>query len=306
MNPSDPVHQKIDSLVKSNPVVLFMKGTRMMPQCGFSASVVQTLDELVPKYETVNVLADPAMRDGIKAYGDWPTIPQLYVNGELVGGADIVRSLTASGELHKMLGVKQEEVAEPKITITDWAAEVLRASAKGEKHQALRIEIGPKFQYGLRFDADQPGDFLLESNGFSILVDRGSAKRADGLVLDYSKEQKGFKIDNPNEPPKVVEISARQLKEAQDQNPRLKLFDVRTQEERDTASIPGSKLWNPSLREETMKLAKDTPLYFHCHHGGRSRQMAQVFIDAGFSKVFNLAGGVDKWSQEVDPTVPRY
>src|SRR5262249_3141727 len=145
-----------------------------------------------------------------------------------------------------LLGVKQEEVKEPKVKITDWAAEVLREAAKKEKHQALRIEVGPKFQYGLRFDADQPGDFLLESNGFSILVDRGSAKRADGLVLDYSKEQKGFKIENPNEPPKVQQITVQQLKAALDANPRIKLFDVRTPDERQTAMIPGSKLWNPA------------------------------------------------------------
>lgn len=306
MNAADPVHQEIDRVVKGNPIVLFMKGTRMMPQCGFSASVVNMLDELVPSYETVNVLADPAVRDGIKSYGDWPTIPQLYVKGELVGGADIVRSLYASGELHKLLGAKMEEVKSPDIRITDWAAEVLREASKKEKHQALRIEIGPKFQYGLLFSEDRPGDFVLESNGFTIYIDRGSAKRADGLVLDYSREQKSFRIDNPNEPPKVQLITPRQLKEAFDANPRLRLYDVRTPEERQTAMIPASKLWNPSLREEVMKLPKDTPLYFYCHRGPRSQQVAQLFLDAGFTKVYNLHGGIDGWSREVDPTVTRY
>jgi monothiol glutaredoxin len=205
-----------------------------------------------------------------------------------------------------MLGVPVEEVAAPEVRISDWAAEVLREAAKREKHQALRIEVSPKFQYGLLFSEDRPGDFVLESNGFTIYMDRGSAKRANGLVLDYSREQKSFRIDNPNEPPKVQPITARQLKQAQDQDPRLRLFDVRTPEERQTAMIPGSKLWNPSLREDVMKLPKDTPLYFHCHHGGRSQQAAQVFIEAGFTKVFNLHGGIDAWSRDIDPTVPRY
>ncbi|MFO0746383.1 MAG: Grx4 family monothiol glutaredoxin [Myxococcota bacterium] len=306
MNPADPAHQQIDSVVKANPIVLFMKGTRTQPQCGFSASVVSVLDELGPTYETVNVLADPAIRDGIKSYGDWPTIPQLYVKGELVGGADIVKSLYASGELNKMLGVPVEEVKPPSVRITDWAAEVLREAAKKEKHQALRIEVSPRFQYGLLFSEDRPGDLIVESNGFTILVDRGSAKRADGLVLDYSKEQKGFRIENPNEPPKVQPITPKQLKQAQDENPRLRLYDVRTPEERQTAMIPGSKLWTPTLREEVMQLPKDTPLYFHCHHGGRSQNLAQVFLDAGFTKVFNLHGGIDAWSRDIDNTVPRY
>jgi monothiol glutaredoxin len=86
-------------LIASDAVVLFMKGSRSFPQCGFSAAMVQILDSMVPNYTTVNVLADPAVRDGIKAFSDWPTIPQLYVKGEFVGGSDIVRQLHASGEL---------------------------------------------------------------------------------------------------------------------------------------------------------------------------------------------------------------
>lgn len=94
---------RIESLVGSDHVVLFMKGTRRQPQCGFSATVVRALDELLPEYTTVDVLADPAVRQGIKAYADWPTIPQLYVRGEFVGGCDIVREMYASGELEALL-----------------------------------------------------------------------------------------------------------------------------------------------------------------------------------------------------------
>jgi monothiol glutaredoxin len=95
--------QRIDSIVRSDPVVLFMKGTRRMPQCGFSATVVQILDTLVPEYTTVDVLADPRIREGIKAYSSWPTIPQLYVAGEFLGGCDIVREMYGSGELEQAL-----------------------------------------------------------------------------------------------------------------------------------------------------------------------------------------------------------
>lgn len=306
VNLADPTHQKIDQLVKQNPVLLFMKGTRTFPQCGFSAAVVSALDEIGKPYETYNILEDPEVREGAKSYSDWPTFPQLYVKGELVGGADIVKGLYGSGELHKLLGAEPEKIDPPKITITDWAAEVLREAAKKEKHQALRIEVGPKFQYGLLFSEDRPGDFLIEANGFSVLVDRSSAKRANGLVLDYSRESKGFSIENPNEPPKVKQSTVRDLKKAFDANPRLHVYDVRSMDERNRAQIPGTKLFTPDVREAAMKLPKDTPMWFHCHHGGRSQAMAETFLKAGFTDVHNVHGGIDAWSREIDPTVPRY
>jgi len=95
--------QRIDDLVHEHDVVLFMKGTRWMPQCGFSATVVQILDSLLDDYATVDVLADPAIREGVKAYSSWPTVPQLYVQGEFVGGCDIVQALYAEGQLQKTI-----------------------------------------------------------------------------------------------------------------------------------------------------------------------------------------------------------
>ena len=91
--------QQIDGEVKGNDVVLFMKGTPQFPQCGFSSQVVQILDYLGVPYKGVNVLADDGVRQGIKEYSNWPTIPQLYVKGEFVGGCDIVREMFQSGEL---------------------------------------------------------------------------------------------------------------------------------------------------------------------------------------------------------------
>ena len=101
---SDPTHDKIDELVKSNKVLLFMKGDRQVPQCGFSATVVQMLDQLLPEYATVDVLQNPEIRAGIKEYSSWPTVPQLYVDGEFQGGCDIVREMYENGELQKLLG----------------------------------------------------------------------------------------------------------------------------------------------------------------------------------------------------------
>ena len=98
-------HQQIDELVKGNPVVLFMKGTAQFPQCGFSGRAVQILKACgVSQITTVNVLEDPAIRQGIKDYSSWPTIPQLYVKGEFIGGSDIMMEMYESGELKQVLG----------------------------------------------------------------------------------------------------------------------------------------------------------------------------------------------------------
>ena len=99
-------HDQIDSTVKSNDVVLFMKGTADMPQCGFSGRSVQILQHLGVNFKDVNVLADDAMRQGIKDYTNWPTVPQLYVKGEFVGGADIMMEMFQSGELKQLMEEK--------------------------------------------------------------------------------------------------------------------------------------------------------------------------------------------------------
>ena len=99
----DNAQGRIDELVKANPVVLFMKGTPLFPQCGFSSRAISILDHLGVDYETVDVLQDQGIRQGIKEYSDWPTIPQLYVGGEFVGGSDIMMEMYEAGELQQML-----------------------------------------------------------------------------------------------------------------------------------------------------------------------------------------------------------
>ncbi len=100
---SDPTQQRIQSLIDGDAVVLFMKGNRQMPQCGFSAQVIQILDSVIPEYSTVDVLEDAEIRQGIKAFSNWPTIPQLYVRGEFIGGCDIITEMYQSGELQPQL-----------------------------------------------------------------------------------------------------------------------------------------------------------------------------------------------------------
>src|SRR6185295_6234984 len=97
---------RIGEIVNANDIVLFMKGTALFPQCGFSSRAVAILDRLGAKYETIDVLQDPDVRQGIKEYSDWPTIPQLYVKGEFVGGSDIMMEMFESGELQQLVGAE--------------------------------------------------------------------------------------------------------------------------------------------------------------------------------------------------------
>ena len=264
------------------------------------------LEELGIDYETCDVLKNPDIRQGIKTFSDWPTIPQLYIDQEFVGGSDIIGQMFASGELHKMLGVEMVEVAPPTITITDNAKAAIESAMEGESG-VLRLMISARFQYQMGFGPAEPGGFTVESNGVTVHIDRSSAKRADGMTIDFQDgPQGGVLIDNPNEPAKVQQMSVGDLKAKQDAGEALKLYDVRTPEERDIATIPGAIHLTPESMEELMALPKDTTLVFHCHHGGRSQAAAQEFISRGFSSVFNLVGGIDAWSSQVDPSVARY
>ena len=201
MTSQDPVQQEIDKMVKANDVLLFMKGNPQMPQCGFSAKVVGILDDVLDTYATVDVLSRPEVRSGIKEYSQWPTVPQLYVKGEFIGGCDIITEMAGNGELYEALGVTLPEVSEPKIEITDAARDVF-ADAPVSEEQGIRLGISKQFQYDLNVGPITANDFRVESNGVTLVIDRMSASRADGIVIHFETDgaQSGFRIKNPNEP----------------------------------------------------------------------------------------------------------
>ncbi|HEY8120626.1 MAG TPA: Grx4 family monothiol glutaredoxin [Myxococcota bacterium] len=306
----DPaLRSRIESLVASDRVVLFMKGVRGAPQCGFSATVCRILDGLIPSYATVNVLADPELRDGVKQFSQWPTIPQLYVGGEFVGGCDIVQEMLGDGSLYETLGVPKPNVAIPALAITDAAARALRQLAS-RSAGPLHLSIDAQFQHGLFFGPSEPGTLALSVNGIDLELDPFSASRANGLTLDAETRAEGpaFRIDNPNAPKgaEVRQMSVRELSHKLAAGERFGLFDVRTPEERATAHIEGARLLDGDVVAQLEQLDKSTLLVFHCHHGGRSQRAAEHFASLGFTNVWNVAGGIDAWSQEVDPSVPRY
>jgi monothiol glutaredoxin len=306
----DPAIQtKLEQLVKSDSVVLFMKGSRSFPQCGFSASVVNILNTLIPKYTTVNVLSDPDVRDGMKQFSDWPTFPQLYVRGEFVGGADIVRQMSETGELAKKLGDLVAPPKAPSVLVTPRAAAELGAALKeAGAGEVIHLTIPPSWDHQLDIGPIEKGPVTVESNGITVQLDPQSAARADGVVIDFVEGPggAGFKIDNPNRPAQVRQVGAKELKALLDAGTVKELYDVRTPKERDVAKIDAAKPLDDAAMARLEGLPKDTPLAFHCHHGGRSNNAAEHFLAQGFKQVYNLKGGIDAWSLEVDPKVPRY
>ena len=170
------------------------------------------------------------------------------------------------------------------------------------------LRIDARYQHDLSVGPKQPKDIEVDAGGMAVVMDLASARRADGVVVDLVKTPQGdaFRIDNPNEPPRVRPMSVQELEARLAAEPELPLFDVRTPEECAIAQIPGARLLDDAAQEHIFSLPKDTPLYFVCHHGGRSQAAAEHFVGQGYTKVFNVMGGVDSWAREIDPEMPRY
>lgn len=308
MSVSNDAHNRIESVISENPVVLYMKGTRTQPQCGFSATVVGILDNLLPDYATVNVLEDPEVREGIKAYSEWPTIPQLYINKEFLGGCDVIQQMYNSGQLHEALGLGAVSRDVPEITISDSAAETIKQTVAQHQGAAVHLKISPTWQHEFSLAPVKGHEVVATSNGIDIHFDLDSASRAKGLTLDMTEDgdEAGFVINNPNAPPAVQQMSVETLKGLLDNGDAQNLFDVRPEEERAIASIPGAKMLDDEVIKKIEALPKDDMIIFHCHHGGRSQQAAEYFRQKGFTNVHNVSGGIDAWSKQIDSNVPTY
>jgi monothiol glutaredoxin len=299
----------ITALTESNQVLLFMKGNRDQPQCGFSATVVKILDAHLPAYETFDVLSDASVRDGIKEFSSWPTIPQLYIQGEFIGGCDIIKEIDGTGELAQKLGIELEDISVPEIQISEAATKALaQATGGAPADQGLHLGVDARYRTSLFMAPVADGAFEVVVSGITIHVYRASASRAQEARIDVAETPNGpgFQVHLPHAPQRVQQMSVKDLKSRFDAGEAFEFIDVRTPEERATASIPGATLINEVAAQRLEALPKATPLVFHCHKGGRSQAAAEHFADLGFTSVFNLTGGIDAWSQEIDPEVPRY
>jgi monothiol glutaredoxin len=304
----DPaLRSRIDTLLADNRIVLFMKGQPQAPQCGFSAKAVGALNSLGIDYKHVDVLADPEIRDAIKLYGDWPTIPQLYIGGELVGGSDIIEQIANSGELHGALGLPPPDRTPPQIEIGEAAIAMLRTAildAGGDV--VVRMDIDPQYRTRLHLAQPDPNAITTTVDGIRVEFDLAGARRAQGLRIDWADDARGrgLVIENPNAPPVVKSMTPAEAI-ARRAAGTLRIVDVRPSEERALAAIGGEVLNFDDGLEPIDALPKDTALAFLCHHGNRSAQAAEHFRQQGFREVYNIAGGIDAWA-DVEAGVAKY
>jgi monothiol glutaredoxin len=305
---NNATQHRIKTLLDSEPVVLFMKGTRDTPRCGFSAKAVGLLDAALDTYATVDVLADEDMRQGIKEYGQWPTIPQLYVRGELVGGSDIIGQMAGNGELYQVLGVPAPSRPEPPmISITAEAANAIRSGMQDAGQAVLHLQISAQWQSGFQIAPAGANDTIANAAGIAIHMDAATAKRAQGMQIDWtnSLQGSGLAITLPLAPKGVQAMAVDKLRQALVDGVRI--IDVRPETDRQRALFPlvHSVLDGQSIGE-LQALPKDTVLAFLCHHGNSSRSAAEHFRGLGFNQVYNIEGGIEAYAIQVDSSVPRY
>jgi monothiol glutaredoxin len=307
MTLDDSTREKIENLIQQSRVVLFMKGTPKAPMCGFSSKTVGMLDSVLDDYSSVDVLEDQDIREGIKVFGNWPTIPQLYIDGELVGGCDIVTAMFNSSELHEMLGVDAPDRTPPEVTITDAAAEKILEAMAGHEGIGLHFAVDAGWQSQFNVAPAEGHEIKIETNGITMFFDLASAQRANGAVVDWveTMQGEGLTIHLPQAPEPVKQLGVLDLKSMLDDKSVI-LIDVRGSEEQALASLDAAKTMSGETMQEIEAMPKDTALAFICHVGNRSQVAAEHFRKQGFTNVSNVVGGIDAWSKEIDTKVPQY
>jgi monothiol glutaredoxin len=298
---------RIENLLAENRIVLFMKGSRAAPQCGFSAATTDRLNALLDDYVTVDVLADEEIRQGIKEFGNWPTIPQLYVDRELVGGADIVQSMFDTGELHRVLGVPEPDRTPPEITISDAAVAAIRQALSDAGDMKLFLVVDGRFQPQFQLREASGNEICVVANGLEVCFDLASAQRARGASIDWTRTPhgEGLAIHLPAAPTAVKSLDVHALKRRLDAGD-ITVIDVRPAQDRALAPFAQAEVLDAESHARLAALPKDAPLAFLCHHGNSSRGAAEHFREHGFRDVWNIEGGIDAWAEQIDPSVPRY
>jgi monothiol glutaredoxin len=306
---TDTTRQTIEGLLGSNQVVLFMKGTPQTPQCGFSANVVGILGSVAPGFASFNVLEDAEVREGIKEFGNWPTIPQLYIDQELVGGSDIISQMFNSGELHEVLGMEKPDRTPPQIEISDAAAEAINQGMTSQPGAGLHLKIDDYWRAQFMLQPPSGGEIVVDANGISLHLDILTAQRAKGVVIDFVEalDGTGLTVDIPQAPPAVKHLSVGQLKGMLETGEQPVVVDIRLPAEREKAQWPiDVVILDAQGMQSLAKLPKETALVFTCHTGNSSQGAAEHYRKEGYTNVYNLDGGIDAWSAEIDSSVPKY
>ncbi|NDY96506.1 Grx4 family monothiol glutaredoxin [Wenzhouxiangella limi] len=292
----DPaLKERIDQQIASHDVVLYMKGTPKMPQCGFSAKTAGMLDSLLGgNFAAFNVLEDEAIREGIKVYGNWPTIPQLYVKGELLGGCDIITEMFNAGELHEMLGLEKPDRTPPEMEISEKAAAKIREFLAGYPGQFLHFSIASDWDANFNIGPREGHEIATEAAGITILMDLASAQRAKGAKIDWVEtvQGEGLKLDLPGAPPPVRQMSPAELQQKMNAGERVLVVDTRSEADRKAHPLEFARALDAGLMAELKEADPNLPLVFLCNVGVSSQAVAEHYRKQGFAEVYNLEGGV--------------
>ena len=253
---NEQIKQTIEDLLSENTCVLFMKGNPQQPQCGFSSNTVNIVKELVGnEFAYCNVLENQEIREGIKEYGNWPTIPQLYINKELVGGNDIITEMFNTGELQTLLGLPQPVRSSANITISELARKNILSGLDNIGSHVLMLSIDS--QFNTRFSIEKPKGYeiISEIGEIKIHMDIGTAKLANGIEIDWVEDLQGagLVIKNPNEPKAVKQMSKEELEQGIKQGLNTHIYDVRSDQQFTQQSIPESK----RLDKENMQIIEN-------------------------------------------------
>ncbi len=296
---TDHARTTIENLVNDNRVVLFMKGTPQAPQCGFSANAAGMLDSLATEYAHFNVLEDQDVREGIKDYGQWPTIPQLYIDRELVGGSDIVSEMFNSGELHELLGLEKPDRTPPQITLTDAAVEAIRNGMESQPGGDLHFKIDDYWRGQFSLQPATGNEIKAEAGGIVLHMDILTAQKARGVHIDWVEDLSGsgLVITIPQAPPNVQDLTVKELKTLLDNSELDWLIDVRQDHERGLM-IDGARALDQDSMAAVAELPKDTPIAFVCNAGQSSAAVAEHYRKEGYTKLYNVTGGMQAWVEQ--------
>jgi monothiol glutaredoxin len=289
---TEELRSKLQTMIDSHDVVLFMKGNREQPQCGFSSRVVGVLEELEAEYQTYNVFSDPDIRSGMKDFSQWPTFPQLYVKQEFLGGCDVITEMMQSGELAPLLGITVEDVPPPTVHCSPSILALFKESL--DTHDGgIHLEVSKTFQYDLFVGPKNNAQVESSVDGVPFYFSRGSAKRADGISLDFKDgDNGGVLIDNPNEP-KFQDIAVPDLENWLSDHPNAKVYQIGVGTD---SVLPFATVLDASAHQEIESLPKDQPIAFICMMGVRSQQAAKSLAFQGYTNILNVVGGLNAWT----------
>ncbi len=186
-------YPKIEEQLEQHNTVLFMKGSKAAPQCGFSAKVVSILEGIIDSFHTVDVLLDSQLKEDLKIFSDWPTFPQLFVNKEFIGGCDLVEQLFYSGELYELLGGKKgAKDTTPEIHVSEEAAVVIKEGVDRSENEVLHLTIDQSFNHDFQIAPRNPSKIRVLAGGVEMYLDQESLNRASGLKIGMTDRENEY------------------------------------------------------------------------------------------------------------------